>query len=60
MSDFQVAVRYSCFQIGYVCVEYDLLNATTFIQNLTYVRFDIILSQFYVNFSRQEHIIDIL
>ena len=32
----KVAVRYSCFQIGCVIVEYDLFNATTFIQNLTY------------------------
>ena len=44
---------YKRFQIGYVIVEYDLFNATT--DNLTYVRFGIILTQFYVNFSRQEH-----
>ena len=27
---------------------------------LTYIRFGIILTQFYVNFSRQEHLIDVL
>ena len=52
---FQVAVRYTCFQIGCVIDEYDLFNITTFIHNLTYVLFGIILTQFYVNFSRQEH-----
>ena len=57
---FQVAVRYSHFQIGCVIDEYDLFNATTFTQNLTYVLFGIILTQFYVNFSRQEHKIDVL
>ena len=53
-------MRYSRFQIGCVIVEYDLFNATTFIQNLTYAFFGIILTQFYVNFSRQEHKIDVL
>ena len=48
-------MRYSCFQIGCVIIEYVLLRAKTFIQNLTYVRFGIILTQVYVNFSRQEH-----
>ena len=47
------------FQIGCVFVEYDLFNTTTFIQNLTYVRFGIILTQFYVNFSSQKHKIDV-
>ena len=51
---------YNRFQIGCVIVEYDLFNNTTFIQNLAYVRFGIILTQFYVNFSRQEHKIDVL
>jgi len=50
-----VAVRYSRFQIGCIIVEYDLFNATNFIQNLTYVLFGIILTQFYVNFLRQKH-----
>ena len=45
---------YNRFQIGCVIVEYDLFNATTFIKNLTYVRFGINFTQFYVNFSRQE------
>ena len=43
-------VEYNRFQIGCVIVEYDLFNATTFIQNLTFLRFgiifDIILCQF--------------
>ena len=51
---------YRRFQIGCEIVESDLLNATTFIKNLTYVRFGIILTQFYVNFSRQEHKIGIV
>ena len=37
-------------QIGCVFVEYDLI----------YIRFGIILTQFYINFSRQEHPIDVL
>ena len=51
---------YYRFQIGCIIVEYDRFNDTTFIQNLTYVRFGRILTQFYVNFSRQEHKIDVL
>ena len=53
-------MRYCRFQIGFVIVEYDLFNTTDFIQNLTYVLFGIVLIQFYVNFSRQEHKIDVL
>jgi len=34
------------------------LNTTTFIPNLAYARFGIISTQFYVNFSTQEHQID--
>ena len=30
---FSVSVGYRRFQIGFVCVEYDLFNTTTFIQN---------------------------
>ena len=37
---------YNRFQIGCVIVEYDLFNTATFIQNLAYVRFGIILTQF--------------
>ena len=39
-----------------------LLNTTTLIQNLIYiyVRFDIIWTQFHINFSRQEYQIDVL
>ena len=53
-------MRYRRFQIRCVIEEYDLFNATTIIQNLTYVLFVIILTQFYVNISRQEHTIDVL
>ena len=35
-----------------------LFNTTNFIPNLVYARFGVILTQFYVNFSRQEHQID--
>ena len=46
----------SRFQIGCVFVEYDLYNiSTTFIQNYIYMHFRINLTQFYINFSRQEH-----
>ena len=48
---------YNRFQIG--CVILNMICATTFIQNLTYVRFGIILTQFYVNFSSQNHKIDV-
>ena len=51
---------YSSFQIGCVFVEYGLFNTTTFIRNLIYIRFGIILTQFYINFSRQEHQLDVL
>ena len=43
------------FHIGCVFVEYGLFNTTNLILNLVYVRFDIILTPFYLNFSRQEH-----
>ena len=51
---------YSSFQIGYVIFEYGLFNTTTFIQNLIYIRFGIILTEFYINFSTQEHQLDVL
>jgi len=41
-----VAVGYNHFQIGCEIVEYDLFNSTTFIQNLAYAGFGIILTQF--------------
>ena len=53
-------MRYNRFQIGCVFVEYELFNATTFIQNLTYILFGIILTKFYVNFSKQERKINVL
>ena len=49
---------YSHFQIGCVFVEHYLFNTTNLIQNLMYIRFGIILTQFYMNFSRQERQID--
>ena len=51
---------YSSFQIGCVIVEYGLFNTATLIRNLTYIRFGINFTQFYINFSRQEHQIDVL
>ena len=51
---------YCSFQIGCVIVEYGLFNTTNLKQNLIYIRFGIILTQFYINFSRQEHQIDVL
>ena len=57
--DSQVSVGYNRFQIGCVFVEYDLLNTTTFTQNFIYIDFRIIFTQFYINFSRQEHEIDV-
>ena len=35
--------------------EYDLFKPTTFIQNCIYINFRVDLTQFYTNFSRQEH-----
>ena len=55
-----INIKYISFQIGCLFVEYDLFNTTTFIQNLIYIRFGIILTQFYINFSRQEHEINVL
>ena len=41
-------------------VKYDLFNSTNLIQNLIYIRFGIILTQFSIYFLRQEHQIDVL
>ena len=41
-------------------VECDLFKTTNRIQNLIHIRFGIILTQYYINFSRQEHQIDVL
>ena len=54
------SVGYRRFQIGCLFVENDLLDTTTFIQNCIYLNFRINLTQFYVNFSIQEHQIDVL
>ncbi len=40
--------------------EYDQFKPTTFIQNCMYINFRIYLTQFYINFSRQEHPIDVI
>ena len=52
--DSQAPVGYRRFQIGCVFVEYDLFNTKTFLQNCTYMNFRINLTQFCINFSRQE------
>ena len=48
------------FQIGCLIVEYDLFNTTHLMQNLIFIRFGITLTQFYVNFLRQEPQLDVL
>jgi len=48
------------FQIGCVFAEYDLFKPTTYKQNCIYMNFRIILTQFDINFSRQDHQIDVL
>ena len=50
--------RYRRFQICCVFVEYDGFNTATFIQNCIFNNFRINLTQFNINFSRQEHQID--
>ena len=50
----------SSFQIGYIFVEYNLWNTPTLIQNCIYMNLRINLVQFYINFSRQEHQIEVL
>ena len=57
--DSQSFVEYGSFQIGCVFVEYYLFNTTCLLQNLIYIRFGIILTPFYIKFSRQEHQIDV-
>ena len=41
-----------------ICWIYDLFKPTTSIQHFIYIDFRIILTQFNINFSRQEHQID--
>ena len=43
-----------------ICGIWSDYNITTFIQNCTYMNFRINLTQFYMNFLRQEHQIDVL
>ena len=40
--------------------KYDLFNTTILIQNLVNICFCIFMTQFYINFLRQEHQIDVL
>ena len=44
-----------CFQIGCVFAEYDQFKPTISIQNCIFWNFCINVTQFYINFSRQEH-----
>ena len=46
-------------EIGCIIVEYDLFNTTTYIQNCVFINFRITLTQLYINFTRQEHQIDV-
>ena len=53
-----ITKRYLRFQIGCVFAKYDLFKPTIFLQNCLciYMNFRI-KAQFYINFSRQEHLI---
>ena len=51
---------YNRFQIVCVFVEYDLFKPTDVIKNSIVIDFGIILTPFYINFSRQEHQIVVL
>ena len=50
-----ISLGYLCFQIGCVVAEYDLFKPNISIQNCIYMNFRINLTQFYINFWRQEH-----
>ena len=50
------SLGYCHFQIG--CVFADLFKTQNPIPNFTYISFGIILTQFYINFLRQEHQIE--
>ena len=50
---------YRRFQIGCVFAEYDPFKPTIFIQHFIYIDFRINLTHFYINFSRQEHQIEL-
>ena len=51
-------MRYRLFQICCVIAEYDLIKTKIFIQHFIYMNFRTNLTQFYINFSRQEHQIE--
>ena len=57
--DFQAPVGYNLFQIGCIFAEYELLNLLL-LYKIVYMNFRIILTQFYINLSRQEHQIDVI
>ena len=50
----QSSLGYLRFQISCIFAEYDLFKPTVSIQKCTYMNFRI-LTQFYINFSRQDH-----
>ena len=50
---------YLRFQLGCEFAEYDLFKPTISIQNCIYMNFRINLIQFDINFSRQEHQIEL-
>ncbi len=58
--DIKLCQNYTKIQIGFVFVEYDLFIPTTSIQQYIFMNFRIDLTRFYINFSRQEHQIDVL
>ena len=55
---FRLALGYRCFQIG--CIFTVCSKPTIFIQNVIFINFRIHLTQFYINFSRHEHQIELL
>ena len=48
------------FLLNFLHYIFSILKPTTYIQNCIYMNFRINLTQFYINFSRQEHQIDVL
>ena len=54
-----ISLGYRCFQIACIFVEYDSFKPTIFIQNFKYIDFCINLTQFHINFSRQEYQIEL-
>ena len=50
----QMVFRLAAYLLNMICLNH------TFIQNCINMNFRIILTQFYINFSRQDHQIDVL